>query len=154
MEPRPEAEPPADAQMTTRGAPDPGPLEPEPLYPPPPGGPYPPPPPPGVPLPEFVPGRDAGVSPPQPLVAHGPPRVSGLAIASLVVGILWFYWLGSILALVLGYMAKREIDASRGAVTGRGFAIAGIVLGWIGVGIFTLLMLATILAGFAVTSLP
>lgn len=141
--------------MMTSGAPGPGSTEPDPIYPPPPGGPYPPPPPPGVPLSEFIPGPDALVTPPlAPSVAHGPSRVSGLAIASLVVGILWFYWLGSVLALVLGYMAKREIDASRGALTGRGFAVAGIVLGWIGVGIFSLLMLVTILAGFAVSSLP
>jgi len=34
---------------------------------------------------------------------------SGLAIASMVLGILWIYWIGSIVALVLGYLALREI---------------------------------------------
>jgi hypothetical protein len=52
----------------------------------------------------------------------------------LVLGIVWVWWIGSILALIFGYKAKREIDASAGAQGGRGMAVAGIVLGWIGVG--------------------
>ena len=62
------------------------------------------------------------------------PKTNGLAVASLVLGILFLYWVGSVLALVFGYMAKQQIDQSHGAQTGRGMAIAGIVLGWIGLG--------------------
>jgi hypothetical protein len=47
----------------------------------------------------------------------------------------WFYAIGSILAVVFGYMAKNEIDRSGGFQQGRGMAIAGIVLGWVGIGI-------------------
>src|SRR5215475_11121996 len=72
-------------------------------------------------------------------------RTSGMAIASLVLGVLWMYWLGSILALVFGYLAKREIRDSRDQMEGSGMATAGIVLGWIGIatliltiGIFTI----------------
>ena len=57
---------------------------------------------------------------------------SGLAVASMVVGILWIYWIGSIVALVLGYMALREIRQNPEGIEGKGMAIAGIVLGWIG----------------------
>jgi hypothetical protein len=66
---------------------------------------------------------------------YGPPApvTNGLAIAALVCGILWLYWIGSILALVFGYVAKSQIDRSGGAQGGRGMAIAGIVLGWVGV---------------------
>ncbi len=53
---------------------------------------------------------------------------NGMAIASMVLGILWLYWIGSVLALVFGYIARRQIDASGGAQGGRGMAIAGIVL--------------------------
>jgi hypothetical protein len=60
------------------------------------------------------------------------PRTNGLAIASMVLGILWLYWIGSILALVFGYTAKKQIR-ERGE-GGAGMATAGIVLGWIGVG--------------------
>ncbi|TFV54438.1 DUF4190 domain-containing protein [Geodermatophilus sp. DF01-2] len=71
--------------------------------------------------------------------AYPPPqRTNGLAIASMVLGILWLYWIGSILALVFGYVAKKQIR-ERGE-TGGGMATAGIVLGWVGVG-FLLLFL-------------
>ena len=43
------------------------------------------------------------------------------------------YGIGSILALVLGYLGKAQIARSGGRETGRGLAVAGIVLGWIGV---------------------
>ncbi|TFV87987.1 DUF4190 domain-containing protein [Blastococcus sp. CT_GayMR16] len=61
-----------------------------------------------------------------------PQRTNGLAIASMVLGILWLYWIGSILALVFGYIARNQIR-ERGEA-GGGMATAGIVLGWIGVG--------------------
>lgn len=56
---------------------------------------------------------------------------NGLAIASMILGILWLYWLGSILALIFGYVALSQIRRRGG--DGRGMAIAGIILGWIGV---------------------
>jgi hypothetical protein len=87
--------------------------------------------------PEQAPGPQL---PPPSFTAYSPygapvvqATTNGLAIASLVLGILWLYWIGSILALVFGYVAKGQIDRSAGRQTGRGMAIAGIVLGWIGV---------------------
>jgi hypothetical protein len=65
-----------------------------------------------------------------------PQRTNGLAIASMVLGILWLYWIGSILALVFGYTAKKQIR-ERGEA-GGGMATAGIVLGWVGVGFLAL----------------
>lgn len=59
--------------------------------------------------------------------------MSGRAIASLVLGILWLWWIGSILALILGYSAREEIRTSQSPMGGGGMATAGIVLGWIGV---------------------
>jgi len=47
---------------------------------------------------------------------------NGLAIASLVLGILWLYWVGSILALVFGYLARRQIAQRQGVQGGRGLA--------------------------------
>jgi hypothetical protein len=53
-------------------------------------------------------------------------RTNGLAIASLVLGILWLFWLGSLVGLVLGLVALKQIkDRNQG---GRGIAIAGVVL--------------------------
>jgi Domain of unknown function (DUF4190) len=68
-----------------------------------------------------------------------PQRTNGMAIASMVLGILWLYWIGSVLALVFGYIAKNQIR-ERGE-GGAGMATAGIVLGWIGIGILGLGML-------------
>ena len=70
--------------------------------------------------------------------AASPKSTNGLAIASMVLGILWVYWVGSILALIFGYVAKGQIDAAGGTQGGRGMAIAGIVLGWVGVGVLLL----------------
>jgi hypothetical protein len=75
-----------------------------------------------------------------------PPRTNGLAIASMVLGILWLYWIGSILALVFGYTARNQIR-QRGEA-GAGMATAGIVLGWVGVGVFVL----AVVFGFAAYS--
>ena len=66
---------------------------------------------------------------------------SSTAILSLVFGILGLTFLpvvGSVVALVTGRMAKREIGASAGALGGDGMAKAGVILGWIGVGLFAL----------------
>jgi hypothetical protein len=73
-------------------------------------------------------------------VQTAPSKTNGYAIASMVLGILWLWWLGSILALVFGYIGKGQIDRSEGREAGRGMAIAGIVLGWVGVGFLLLVI--------------
>lgn len=83
-------------------------------------------------------------TPPPPPTGSSPPplpgvyvqqqRTNGFAVASLVLGILWIFWIGSILALIFGLIAKSQIDRSDGAQSGLGLAIAGIVLGCVGVG--------------------
>lgn len=55
---------------------------------------------------------------------------NGLAIASMVLGIVWVWWIGSILALIFGVVARKQIR-ERGE-KGDGMAIAGIVLGCVG----------------------
>lgn len=65
------------------------------------------------------------------VVVRASNTTNGMAIASMVLGIIWIYWIGSILALVFGYVALGQIK-QRGQ-TGRGMAVAGIVLGWVGI---------------------
>ncbi len=48
------------------------------------------------------------------------------------------------LALVFGYSARGQIRRSEGRESGDGLAIAGIVLGWVGVG--TLLLFVIVLS--------
>jgi flagellin-like protein len=93
-------------------------------------------------------GRDdPGVNEAVELPAPGEegPETSGLAIAAVVVGIVWLFGLGSVAAIYLGRRAVTEIAASRGEQDGRGLAIAGI---WIGVaGLFgTALLVAFVVA--------
>lgn len=66
------------------------------------------------------------------------PQNSGLAIGSLIASILGLTALptiGSIVGLILGYMARRRIEESMGRMGGEGMARAGIIIGWIGVGL-------------------
>jgi membrane protein required for beta-lactamase induction len=70
-----------------------------------------------------------------------------MAIASLILGVAGLTFaplLGSILAMIFGYMARTHIRNNPHQETGQGIAMAGIVLGWIAVG---LTVLAAVLVG-------
>ena len=58
------------------------------------------------------------------------PKTSGMAIASLVCGILGFCTAGiaSLIGLVLGIVAIKKVNSSGGVISGRGLAIGGIIL--------------------------
>ena len=67
---------------------------------------------------------------------------NGLAIGSLVCGILEFFTLGlaSIPAVILGHLARGQIR--RTGERGDGMAIAGLILGWMAIGGWALFILA------------
>jgi Domain of unknown function (DUF4190) len=74
-------------------------------------------------------------------------QTSGLAIASLVTGLFFWCWvIPGIVSIVLGHLALESIENSGGAKRGRGMAVAGIVLGWVGIGIVGLLVLVWFVA--------
>jgi uncharacterized membrane protein len=52
-------------------------------------------------------------------------------VSALVLGIVGFFFVTAILAVVFGHVALSQIKRSFGAVTGRGMAIAGLVLGYL-----------------------
>ncbi|MFT3668029.1 MAG: DUF4190 domain-containing protein [Pseudoxanthomonas sp.] len=59
---------------------------------------------------------------------------SSLAIASLVSGILgWTLlpFIGTLVAIITGHMARGEIRRSGGTLDGDGMAIGGLILGWL-----------------------
>jgi hypothetical protein len=62
-------------------------------------------------------------------------QINALAIASVAAAVLWFAGLGAVLALVFGYRARRQIRNAPDTQTGSRLAVAGIVLGWIGIAI-------------------
>jgi uncharacterized protein DUF4190 len=99
--------------------------------------------------PATLPGGSPPPAPYYPPPAARAPGTNGLAVASLVLGILWLWWLGSILAVIFGHVAVNQIDRTGGVQGGRGLAIAGLVLGWIGVGILLLLIVFGGLASLA-----
>ncbi len=85
-------------------------------------------------------------SQPPPAVRPFPasPGTNGLAIASLILGIVWVFGVGAILALIFGIVALRQIDRTPGQ-GGRGLAIAGIVLGGVGIaGLVLFIVLAAV----------
>ena len=102
-------------------------------------------------------GAPAYGQPGSPFNAYGPPSYYGvppepksLSIASLCCGIAVFVGLGFFLlpqfaAVILGHLAlKRE-------PSGRGMAIAGLVLGYVGIAL-TVLLIALFVLGLAVSS--
>jgi hypothetical protein len=84
------------------------------------------------------------------------PRNSSLAIVSLVSGIAAWVILpiiGGIIAIITGHMAKREINESSGEITGNGMATAGLVLGYLQIGLTCAAVCAiTLIALFLVPS--
>jgi hypothetical protein len=78
--------------------------------------------------------------PARPTFVRASSPTNGLAIASLVLGLLWMGWTGSVLAVVFGHIAMGQI--ARSGQSGRGIALAGLVLGYIGLAtlVFALLV--------------
>jgi hypothetical protein len=63
---------------------------------------------------------------------------STLATVSLISGILGFTFvpvLGAIVALVTGYMARKETRSIPPSASGDGMATAGIIMGWVQLGL-------------------
>ncbi|HYL50926.1 MAG TPA: DUF4190 domain-containing protein [Acidimicrobiia bacterium] len=105
---------------------------------------------------DWTPPPSPGVPPPPPTSYPGapgwgvppytsPPRTNALAIVSLVAGCAQFFFcfLSSIVAVVTGHIARRQIR--RTGEQGAGFALAGLILGYIG-----LALMALGIAGFAI----
>lgn len=82
--------------------------------------------------------------PHHPYAAGAPPKTSGLAITSLILGILGFCSLGvtGIGGVICGHIALSQIKKSQGRETGGGMAIAGLITGYLSFVLVTLSFLA------------
>jgi len=62
------------------------------------------------------------------------PTTNAMAVWSLVLSIVFLVVLGifEIVPIVLGYQARKAIKGSNGYQTGDGIALAGIIIGWVG----------------------
>ena len=79
-----------------------------------------------------------------------PAQTSGKAVASLVLGLLFFVPFAFIAAIVFGHIALSEIKKSAGRLQGEGMAIAGLVLGYLGV---VFIPITLIIAAIAIPNL-
>lgn len=76
-------------------------------------------------------------------------RESTLAIVSLISGILgWTIlpFIASIVAVITGHLAKKEIRESGGTMSGDGMALAGIILGYTMIGLALLGIIIVVVA--------
>ena len=97
------------------------------------------------------PSQQPSAPPPQPnygAPVQGQPygqqpvaKTNGLAVASLVLGLLWICYLGSVLAVIFGHIGLSQIKNSGGTQTGQGLAIAGLILGYLGIAVLVLSLL-------------
>jgi hypothetical protein len=68
-------------------------------------------------------------------------------VASLVTGLFfWCFLIPGIVGIVLGFLALEQIADAGGPIKGRGMAIAGIVLGYVGLGIAAVGLLAWVIS--------
>jgi uncharacterized protein DUF4190/uncharacterized protein DUF1707 len=81
---------------------------------------------------DVTPPAPLAPAPPAPTFVRRGPRTNGLAVASMVIGLVWAWWVGSLLAIAFGHVALRQIAQSGGEQKGRGFAVAGLALGYFG----------------------
>ncbi|MGW3606530.1 DUF4190 domain-containing protein [Micromonospora sp. NPDC005161] len=95
--------------------------------------------------------------PPAHIVVHGPPT-SGLAVTSLVFGILgvlggWcLFGLPCLLAVVLGHVGLH--DTRNNSKSGRGMAVAGLVLGYVFVAPMIMLTMMVFFGGLIGAATP
>ena len=78
------------------------------------------------------------------------PSTSGAAIVSLIASISAFFIfpiIGSIVGIIAGNSAKNDIRSRPYQVTGEGLAQAGIIIGWIGLGLAVLGICGFVLLG-------
>jgi Domain of unknown function (DUF4190) len=101
--------------------------------------------------PSYLPQGTIPNTPPIPVLPN-----SNSAMISLAFGIISYFVLpiiGAIVAIVAGHMARKEIRESGGRVGGSGMATAGLILGYVHIGLIVLVacgFIALIAAGVAI----
>jgi type IV pilus assembly protein PilA len=76
----------------------------------------------------------------------GPVHSSGKAIASLICGIFGFVFPSAVAAIILGHISLSEIRKSAGRLTGHGMAMAGLILGYVGVSAIPFILIVAAIA--------
>lgn len=71
-------------------------------------------------------------------------QTSGMAVASFILGLLFFVFPAAILAVVFGHLSRSAIQKSAGRLKGSGLALTGLILGYLGVSVLPVLIIAAI----------
>lgn len=82
-------------------------------------------------------------------------RDSSLAVASLICGIAsWIFvpFLGALAAVITGHLAQKEIRESHGMLSGEGMALAGLILGYVQIGLTLLAIICILTFAFSLVS--
>ena len=94
-------------------------------------------------------GAGIGAAPGNPAQAGytGAQGKSGKATASLVCGLVFFFWpFTAVAAVVLGHLALSDIKKSAGRLAGQGMAVAGLVLGYIQLALLPFILIIAAIA--------
>jgi type IV pilus assembly protein PilA len=94
------------------------------------------------------PAQPQPVPPAQPgqPVYVAPPTTSGKAVASLILGFLFFFFPAAVAAVVLGHISLSDIGKSAGRIQGRGIAVGGLVLGYLGIAMIPIILMIAAIA--------
>jgi type IV pilus assembly protein PilA len=88
-----------------------------------------------------------GVAPSfEPVVSPDAAQTSGKAVASLIFGLFLFAFPFSLVAIILGHLSLSEIRKSAGRVKGEGMAMAGLVLGYVGLAAIPVILIIAAIA--------
>ena len=87
----------------------------------------------GTPLPAFATPSFPGTT--------AVPTTNGLAIVSLLCGILFFFFPSAVAAIIFGHISRSDIRRSGGRKTGAGMAMAGLILGYFGVALIAVILI-------------
>ena len=81
-----------------------------------------------------------------PAPQYGPQETSGLAIASLICGFLFFIFPAAVLAVVFGHISSSQIRKSAGRLKGAGMSLAGMILGYVGIAFIPIILIIAAIA--------
>lgn len=93
-------------------------------------------------------------APMQPQALYGPPPTDGQATASMIFGILGltcFWGVAGIPAVILGHISRANIRRSAGQYGGAGMATAGLIMGYISIGLAVLIGVAILVPNLQTT---
>jgi hypothetical protein len=80
-----------------------------------------------------VPATGTRRSTPPSITTTPPPATNQYAILSLALSIAWIFFVGSVLGVIFGHLAMAQIRESGGQEIGRGNAMIGLIVGYVGI---------------------